>query len=945
MTSRTRTHAIAAVLVAVLAAGDNRHAKAAWQETFEGQQPSWTDAGGDAQYHVVRHERVAENVHGGNGCEWLRIEGQRGSQVYVAHDIGRPHIIEELAPSLWIKSDRPGPYLAVRVVLPRTADSRTGRPMVTTLRGEAYTDVGHWQQLRLTGIPKRLTRQIHLLRMQHGPQVDDREAYLDALLLNVYGGPGVINVWIDDIEVAGHVAAAQPESNGPLLAPQRPVASGIPKAAAEASEVGPLVPVRLPPVQDPQIRPSRAGTATSSVPEAATSANPPATGRSASPETVAPRRVVKLEESILQVDGRPIFPRAIQHRGEPLAVLKRLGFNTVWLQRLPTPELLEEAGRLGLSLICPPPRALTPIAEIGPTFDSILVWDLGSNLTDADLEPTQRWADQIRAADRHRNRPLICCPRMDLRGYSRLANLLLIDRRPLGTSLQLADYAAWLRQQPLLARPGTPLWTTVQTQPNEAVRQQLLAMEPGAAPPLGVPSEQLRLLAYTAVAAGSRGLLFLSDSPLDAPDAETQRRAMALELLNLELGLIEPWAAAGSYVATADSNVPEVTGAMLRAGRARLLLPIWSAPMAQCVPPQSASNALTLVVPGVPEASNAYELTPSGVRSLRHKRVAGGMRITLDEFGLTSQVLLAHDPLIVAAVHRRAAEVGRRAAELERHLAVHKLNTVRMLDGQLSSRIPVPAAAEWLDAARNSLQSCDRQLASGNAPEAAQNAQRAMRSLRLVERAYWDAVVKGLRTPVSSPAAVSFDTLPLHLRLVDRLAGCRFGPSRIAGGDFENIETMMRAGWRYVQQPAPGIRTAVDLAPDVARSGRFGLRLVAVAEDPEDPPVVVETPPVLFTSPPVQVEAGQIVRVYGWARVPAPITGSADGLLVVDSLAGEALADRIGQTDGWRPFVLYRAAPRSGSMCVTFALSGLGEAHLDDVVIDVVEGTAAVSRR
>ena len=43
--------------------------------------------------------------------------------------------------------------------------------------------------------------------MQLGPQVDDREAYLDAVLLNVYTGPGVSNVWIDDLEVAGHVAS------------------------------------------------------------------------------------------------------------------------------------------------------------------------------------------------------------------------------------------------------------------------------------------------------------------------------------------------------------------------------------------------------------------------------------------------------------------------------------------------------------------------------------------------------------------------------------------------------------------------------------------------------------------------------------------------------------------------------------------------------------------
>ena len=173
-----------------------------------------------------------------------------------------------------------------------------------------------------------------------------------------------------------------------------------------------------------------------------------------------------------------MFPRVIQHRGEPLDVLKKMGFNAVWLQRLPTPDVLAEADRLGLWLICPPPRPVgdksaadgqLSLADFGPDFDCVLAWDLGGDLTEADLESTQQWAEQVRAADRRGNRPLVCRPRTDLRGYSRPANLLLIDRRPLGTSLELADYATWVRRQPLLASLGTPVWTTVQTQPSAGV--------------------------------------------------------------------------------------------------------------------------------------------------------------------------------------------------------------------------------------------------------------------------------------------------------------------------------------------------------------------------------------------------------------------------------------------------------------------------------------------
>lgn len=917
-----RLFAVVAMTAALAVPADAR-AQTAWQETFEGRETSWRDAGGDAPHRIVRHERVSDAAHAGRGCEWLQLEANGGEKVYIAHDVGHPRIIEDLTPSVWMKSDRSGPGLLLRVVLPRSTDPRTGQPLSTILQGPSYTDQGRWQQLQMTGLPTLLTRQLHVLRMQFGPQVDGREAYVDAVLLNVYSGPGRTNVWIDDLEIAGHVGTEVKQAHPSTPSPVQP-ASWTDRVASTAGPA--MVPVRLPPVQDR----NNATAVTPTGPEAAVTPI----------VTPAPRRSVKLVQSVLQVNDRPVFPRIIQHRGEPLAFLKKLGFTAVWLERLPTPELLEEADRLGLWVICPPPRELTPIATIPPVFDSVLAWDLGNDLGETEVESTRQWAEQVKSADRRVKRPLVCRPRSELRAYSRAADVLLIDRRPLGTSLQMTDYAMWVRRQPLLASPGTPVWTTVQTQPNEALRRQLLVLEPGSAPPLVVPPEQIRLLAYTAVASGSRGVLFVSDTALDAPDADTQQRAMTLELLNLELELMEPWAAAGSLAAMADSNVRGVTGSMLWANRAHLLLPIWSGKMSQCVPPQSAANSLTLVAPGVPEATDVYELTPVGVKPVRHKRVAGGMSVTLDEFGMTAQVLFAQDPLIVGAVHRRAAEVGRRAAQLQRDLAVRKLTTVQALSERLAANMPVPGVPKWLDTARKSLQTCDAQLASGDILGGSQNSQRAMRPLRLVERAYWDVAVKGLSSSVTSPGAVSFDTLPWHWRLVNRLSAVRFGPNRIAGGDFEDIETMMRAGWRYVQHNSPSVHTAVDLTPDAAKSGRLGLRLAVKAVDSDKPPAVVESPPVLFTSPSVQVEAGQIVCIYGWVNVASPITASSDGLLIVDSLGGEMLADRIDQTEGWKQFALYRAAPQSGAICVTFALSGIGEARLDDVAIQVMEAPA-----
>ena len=367
MTFFARTHT-AALLVAVLAIPAAAHAQTAWHEGFEGPQPSWRDAGGNAQYRVLQHQRLQGNAHTGNGCEWLQIEGDGGSHVYFAHDVGRPRIIDELAPSVWIKSDRPGPHLAVRVVLPRTIDPRSGRPVATILTGAAYTDVGRWQQLQLGRNPHPADppnpRPAHAARAA-GRRPRSLSRRRAAERLRRAGRDQRLDRRSRSGRARGH-RRGQPPLSGHVR---------LPPARHRARRWCPSVCRRF--------RPTGRGDR-SFPPDGRLGIR--RDGPVAPASDPAPRRTVKLVGSVLLVDGRPMFPRVIQHRGEPLAVLKKIGFNAVWLQRLPAPELLEEADRLGLWLICPPPRALTPIAEIGPAFDSVLAWDLGNDLTEADLE-------------------------------------------------------------------------------------------------------------------------------------------------------------------------------------------------------------------------------------------------------------------------------------------------------------------------------------------------------------------------------------------------------------------------------------------------------------------------------------------------------------------------------------------------------------------------------
>lgn len=873
----------------------------AWYEAFEGPHTSWQPASATVSYRTDLHQRIQGEAHTGQGCERLRITGSGQGAVYFVHDVGRPRVIDELIPTLWIKSDRPGIQFIVRIVLPRSRDPRTGRPLVALLVDNSYARIGSWQQLRLDNVPQRLAWQARTLQSQLRVNVDVQEAYVEGVLLNVYGGPGTTNLWIDDLDIGGYVATADrgtARANGLQTAPANPPIGAHGVAGAMPAAVMPA----------------------------------------AVPLGTGPASQVKMEGSILVASGRPLFPRLIQYQGEPLTFLKQLGFNGIWLAQTPTAELVQEADRQGLWIVSPPPIPPTPPADassaaIGAGFQRVLAWDIGSRLTGEQVEATRQWAELVRAADRRNGRPLICRPENELWSYSHFANPLVIGRSPVGTSLEMADYGTWVRERPRLARPGTPVWTSVQTQPAATLREQWAILGRGEAPPGAVANEQLRLLVYTAITAGSRGLIFESDSRLDLQDADTRSRAMALELLNLELDLVEPWAAAGQFVAAVPGSLPEVVAAMLRTERARLLVPIWSARGAQFVSGQAAAHGVSFVVPGVPESNRAYELTPGGLRPIHHRQATGGMSVTLDEFGLTSLVLLTQDPLIHNSLTKRAREIGPRAAELQRSLAADKLRMVEQVHARLASRFPVPQAAEWIATAKKSLQSCDGSLAIKDAAGAYAHANRAMRPLRVLERVDWEAAVGRLRWPVASPAAVSFRTLPWHVAMMDFIANARPGPNQLPGGDFDDLSAMLQSGWRHFQHSVSGVRGECDLSPAAAHSGRLGLRLAAQAADRQSASILVESPPVWMNSPEVAVAPGSLVRIQGWVQVPAPITGSVDGLLILDSITGEPLAARIDETTGWMQFTFYRVAHPSGRVSLTFALSGLGEAWIDDVTI------------
>ncbi|MFW6114419.1 MAG: hypothetical protein ACOC7K_01620 [bacterium] len=850
-------------------------------DSYEGLDVSWELADHDCASRVVQHERSFQDAHSGQTSEYFKIHAGTGTYVHLITPVRQSRIIDELTVSIWVKANQPGLRLSARAVLPRSSDPRTGESLTTLLRGTIYQEPGKWEKLTVELPAEQLARQIPILRSQFGSDVTSREAHIDMLVLNAYGGPGNTQLWLDDLEITGQV----------------PVGS-LSKGEQES---------------ETESRPSELALNDDS---------------QAAPE---------LQGSVLTFDDRPQLVRAIDANGEPFAWLKSLGFNAVRLSTPPTAEQLRAARECKVWLIVPPPKNQS-VLEYGTGLKQILAWDLGEDLATDQVDATRRQAQQLRSMPDEDKRAIICMPREKTWQYSRLADLLVLKPPGPNNTLPLERFGEWYLRQSRLASMGSHFWASIPTQLGQRVTEQLAVMGHSRDGPPILEPDQIRLMAYHAIASGARGLLFRSRSRLDSSDRLTEIRANTLERLNQELAIVEPWATTGAHEHELETSDPSARASVLKTERSRLLLVIRRAADQQYVAGPVGEKPVSFEVPGTAATDEVYRVSKNGLKRITPRR-ATGVHITLDKRRLITPIVLTQDQLVINYLAKQAAALREIQQENPGEIAASMYATVvdthqGILEAASASQLSDQLVQnESLELARRQLQHFQKLVESGGHEQATDVLRRGKQELARARAHDWKLATSSFPSPVSSPLCVSFFSLPLHYELGNRLRNVSWEPNSLTGGDFENLSLLQSSGWKNVATDDPSLQTAVELSLHSPRSGRSALRLQCWPAEGEQAPLVVDSPPLKITTAPVAVQKGQLIYVHGWARVESPIQGSMDGLLISDSITDLDLAQRIHASNGWQEFSFYRTAPRDGTFTATVALSGMGEAWLDDVTL------------
>ncbi len=883
------------------AASDNQ-----FERSFEGRSPEWMAGDADATFQELLHDVTQQTSRSGQQSEHLRLKAEQGTFIHYYLAVGRADLSEVFQASVWLKANRPGMQFMARVVLPRERDAKDlSKPMTTLLRGDLYQNVGRWQQLHIRDPLRVMREQQQLMRAELNRDLNFEGAYVDQVLLNVMGGIGLNEMWIDDVSVF-------------------PVANAM---ADDPRGIGRVT-------TQPKTLAADGGGARLTQPRAT---------------------VIELSQDRLLVNRKPFFVRGVRYSGSSLKALREAGFNTLWIDANTPESTWMEASQLGFWLV-PELNVLAPsadransleiVASLGdrvsrfPAQDAILCWQTGTNLTQELTDLMPRAIRTVKNSDPYRGRPVAGSVWDGFAPYSRHLDMVGVHRWPLFTGLELIHYRDWLETRGHLTEPGIYLYTWIQAHTPEEIQARMADQPPAgaAAPDVQPHPEQIKLLSYLALSAGYRGMSFWLDRALTEQPVD-RVRWLTLALLNQELSLLEPMLATlKDWQWYPNRHATEVHLSMMRFDGGVMVLPMWLSPGMQYVPAQASMSQLQLIIPGAPNDALAWEVTPVRVRPLAQTRVAGGTKVVLPEFGLATCIVFTSDFAQVGRLQQLVGQMNKQAAQWSYELAVLRVNEVEKIHKELEQMgHPQSSSVSLLADARKHLYAAQEALQRGGVTDFAtayEESQRALRPLRKLMRLDWEHALRGVDHPVSSPFTVAFQSLPQHWKMVREVRTSQTLPNLLPTGDFEWPTPQPPSDWVVQQVTLDEVRLRLDRAAEDPKQGRQCLKLEIVPNDVAARPAALERTFLAYHSPKVNLKPGMLVRISGWIKIPKPIEASRDGVLFFDSIGGEALAVRLSAATGWRQFSLFRRVPESGQVGVTLALTGLGTVYFDDVRIE-----------
>jgi hypothetical protein len=874
-----RIRLVALVFVCAVAVGSL--ASAQWRDDFEAGPLRWRIWTTDTRAQLVRSERTATFPHSGIASEMLEVSvGLEGTFLHLAYPLEeRVAVIDELRCSFWVRAAASGMRPAFRVVFPRTAHPATQEPITTLLIGTPSTGGGHWSEVEVKNPVTLLEQQRRVIKAQFGAIVDLRDAYIDAIVLNIYNGPGNTKVQIDDLAVDG------------------------------------MVSFELSPIERPVM------TTTTTIDN---------------PESEAAERVAAKARDI-----RASVPRWLQYHGENLDWLPALGINGLVVDAAPTANFLREAQRLNLAVVAPPPN-LMPAEEDLAAWEAVQSWSLGWAVDQAHLDTSRDTTIRLNRLPVSLRRPTLVEPMEAYGPYSRLADLLAVPI-PLPTTIRNHDEAELLLQAHVDSLRGRTLpLTSIMLEPLEQWYQQkagiAAAIGSNAGMIDGYDLGQARLQVMRSIGHGARGWYFRMLNALDSGDPDDARRAESLASLNSELRLLSPWIQTGEPAVKipVDAKTGYI-GYRIAMPRSQLIILASRGDNDQIVVPSINLPSLPLKLPRTQQTTQVYRISRGQLESLSAKPSPDGWNLTIPNPAAIELLVVTEDPRAITYLQSSLARIAPTLAEARLDIAEQSLRLAQMT--LVAEQLPQRDEA-WNEIARaqSSLRGAEQFLERGDLIRCFANADAACAAADQVTAESWKRATLRFPASNSTPLLTSRLSLPLHWELDRTIRNRTWEPVGLPQSDFEDMNAMTEAGWTFARRMEDRVSNKASVVDQIGPDRSRALILEAASIDRTPLSGGYAGASLHVASPAVPVPVDSLVHWEGLVRVIQCGSELQSGLLVYDDEGGPAMGQLInlqtGNANSWQSINLYRLATKSHGARLHFETRGAVQVAIDQVRIE-----------
>ncbi|MCU0721490.1 MAG: hypothetical protein MUC83_17400, partial [Pirellula sp.] len=489
---------------------------------------------------------------------------------------------------------------------------------------------------------------------------------------------------------------------------------------------------------------------------------------------------------------------------------------------------------------------------------------------------------------------------------------------------------------------SSPLASLVTEMPPEWASQKAELQHSFGGGSPGLPDTdllQMRLAVYRGMMQGTKGWIFRSTASLDSGDPTNMARADGYRAINEEIELLAPWIRANQSpwtVVETNSNMHHAT--VLTTPNSQLILVVAKGNMDQVCMVSPSISTIRLQIPTTGQTRRVFRITNGQLEPVRSERQGDRLVAQIDEPSLIEQLITVVDPKPIEYLQNALQRKQNVLMESRVDIAQQTLQIAQMTMGNQR----LAAGHEHWDTLRRAealYREALRGLQDAQVVATLKAADQSIVFAQRIIRSSWEEASQQFTALQSSPLLASSLSLPLHWELNRNIYGRAWQSLVIPGGSFSNWETLRELGWTMDQRLQDRIATSAALAPGDATNGASMILTSRPATEQPIPSGYGGTAMRISTGR-VSVPAGTLVHIMGKAKVRSSPSESQSGLLVSDTLGGEAMGQLISSYDSpneeWQQFGLFRVATNEDGFRVHFETRGEVTASIRDLKAEFI---------